>query len=409
MIDRKNILTEERMKEARTSFIKAPQEEERLKKLYSYEILDTPAEDSFDKIALLAAQIFETPSAYITFVDKDRVFLKSNLSNISDNSMARKDSLCSLAILTDEVTVFSDTLAVPSLSSNPYLKENDDIRFYAAAPLKTAEGYQLGTVCVTDTRVRKVSEKQLKMLETLASLVIDELESRLASRRAIRVQNDLLNFTIHDLKNPTSTILLAASMMAKETPASNALSEMVRTVQDSAQRILDEINELMNLSRIENGEFTLNKESVYLGEILQSVQSNFKLLAQQKNQDITLNIHSEEEVTVDRHRIQEVFENLISNALKYSHPGTTVHLGLARQGNSMVVSVRDHGQGLDDTDMEKLFTKFARLSSTPTGKERSNGLGLSIVKSLVELHKGSVWAQSEGKDQGTTFYVSLPI
>jgi signal transduction histidine kinase len=105
----------------------------------------------------------------------------------------------------------------------------------------------------------------------------------------------------------------------------------------------------------------------------------------------------------------EVFENLLSNAIKYSYPNTTITIAVNRSGQQAVVSFQDQGQGLSEEDMQKLFTKFARLSSTPTGKERSNGLGLAIVKTLIELQGGKVWATSAGKDKGATFFVSLPL
>ncbi len=384
-------------------------DENRLQKLYNYEILDTPAEEAFDKIAHLACQIFDVPNGFVTFVDRDRVFFKSNLSPLKDNSIPREHSLCSLAVLEDKLTLFKDTHTIPDLLESPYVSGKGGIRFYAGAPLKTAEGHHLGTVCVTDSKPREATEKQMKMLETLSSLVIDELESRLAARKAIRAQADLLNFTAHDLKNPTSTILLAAQVLSLETRGNEHLSDMVNTVEESAKRILSQINDLMYISQIENGDFTLKKENIFLGEILQVVHYNFKLLAAQKKQKLHLNIESEEEIQVDRNRIQEVFENLISNAIKYAYPGTDIFIHMATRSDKIRVAVRDEGQGLNETDKNQLFTKFARLSSTPTGKERSAGLGLFIVKTLVELHKGSVWAESEGKDKGSTFIIELPL
>ena len=107
---------------------------QRLEKLYEYRILDTHSEEAFDKIALLAAQIFNTTSAFISFVDEDRVFLKSNLSLLRNNIIDRRDSLCSLAILEDNVTVFNDTHTSPDLMESPYVTGEDGIRFYAGAP-----------------------------------------------------------------------------------------------------------------------------------------------------------------------------------------------------------------------------------------------------------------------------------
>ena len=112
---------------------------------------------------------------------------------------------------------------------------------------------------------------------------------------------------------------------------------------------------------------------------------------------------------IDEARMQEAFENLLSNAIKYSEHGTTIAINVSINEKGLVVEFKDHGQGLTETDMERLFTKFAKLSAVPTGKEHSNGLGLSIVKMLVELHHGKVWATSDGKGKGASFFIFIPF
>lgn len=113
-------------------------------------------------------------------------------------------------------------------------------------------------------------------------------------------------------------------------------------------------------------------------------------------------------INLDKARMKEVFENLLSNSIKYSHTNTEITIFTKELDNGVLVEIKDQGQGLNEADMRKLFTKFAKLSSVPTGKERSNGLGLSIVKTLVDLHKGKLWASSEGKGKGASFFVWLP-
>lgn len=385
------------------------QDEERLEKLYRYEILDTPAEDAFDKIAILAAQIFDTPSAFISFVDKDRVFFKSNISTLEGNEVLRQDSLCSLTILQDKLTVFNDTHQIPDLLESPHVSCEGGIRFYAGAPLKTNEGHQIGTICVVDTVPRDATPKQLQMLQTLSSIVIDELEHRLAARQAIRVQTDLLNMTAHDLKNPTINITLLSDLILKYAANNSAVEGMAAKIKHSAEDMMQKLEGLLNLSQIENGEFELNQETFDLAELLSLVKNNLDLLAQQKQQTIVLSCPSSLILRADLKRIQEVFENLLSNAIKYSYANSQIIVKAMQENNHLIVEVKDPGQGLTEADKKKLFTKFAKLSAMPTGKERSNRLGLSIVKTLVELHHGKVWASSDGKDKGTSFFVSLPL
>lgn len=384
-------------------------DEERLKKLYGYEILDTPQEEAFDKIAKLAAQIFGTPSAFISFVDKERVFFKSNISTLAGNEVHRNDSLCSLAILRDQLTLFCDTYQIPDLMESPHVSCEGGIRFYAGAPLKTTEGHQLGTVCVTDSVPRQANQEQMKMLETLASVVVDQLELRMAARKAVRVQNDLMNITIHDLKSPVSNISLMSDLLLKRVAPEGAVAGLVKKVKVCVEDITQRLDSLLNLSQVENGAIKLRLEKTDVVEILRLVKRNFDLLARQKGQRILLADLPAVEAKVDQSRMQEVFENLLSNAIKYSYPGTEIFMAAKQEEDRLVVEFRDQGQGLSEADMEKIFTKFTRLSAVPTGKEGSNGLGLSIVKTLVELHKGQVWASSDGKDKGASFFISIPV
>ena len=384
-------------------------DEERLNKLHGYEILDTPPEEAFDKIAKLAAQIFNTSSAFVTFVDKERVFFKSNISAIGDNQVDRKDSLCSLAILEDQLTIFNDTHQIPDLLESPHVSSEGGIRFYAGAPLKTTEGYQLGTLCVTDSEPRSASPGQLKMLETLSSVVVDQLELRRAARNAIRVQTDLMNITVHDLKGPASNISLLSDIILKKVPGNEVVKDLVDKMKFSVGEIMERLSSLLNLSEIENGDIKVNVETAPLHEILIRVKKNFELLASQKGQTLKVEYPDSVMVKMDRKRMQEVFENLLSNAIKYSYPDTEILVTVKEEEKFAVVEFKDQGQGLSESDMKKLFTKFSKLSSVPTGKERSNGLGLSIVKTLVELQGGKVWATSEGKNKGSSFYVAIPL
>ena len=137
-------------------------DELRLKKLYDYQILDTHQEDTFDKIAQLAAKIMKTPYAFVTFVDEDRIFIKANISPLDGNVLPREKSLCSVAILNNECTIINDSYAFEDMQENVELYKKYGIRFYAAAPLRSPEGYHLGTVCVADKnpRYRKTSKKK---------------------------------------------------------------------------------------------------------------------------------------------------------------------------------------------------------------------------------------------------------
>ncbi|RZJ69242.1 MAG: sensor histidine kinase [Flavobacterium sp.] len=382
---------------------------ERLIKLRAYDILDTPEEDTFNKIAILAAQIFNTPIAQVTFVDEERVFFKSNISPLAATEISRNDSFCSIAILNNDVTLFKNILEVPELQSNPFVTMENGVRFYAGAPLKTTEGLHLGTVCVLDVEPKEVTEQQLKMLETLSAIAMDELELRLATRKAMRTQTDMMNRIVHDLKNPNTTISLSAELIKKKADDPKVVTDFADRIKRSATSVLNSLNNLLDLSQSENASFRLNADEVDVLQILEQAKKNFELIAAQKQQKVIINCNCSSVIYADSIRLQDAFENLLSNALKYAYPNTTVLINVTTIDNDLLIEFKDQGQGLLKDEMSKLFTKFARLSAVPTGKEHSNGLGLSIVKMLVELHHGKVWAESEGKDKGASFFIALPI
>ena len=148
----------------------------RVRKLYEYEILDTNSEGSFKHVVSLAAHIFKVPIALVSFVDKDRVWFKANVGMEGTTEVDRGVSLCSLSILNDDLTIFPDALEEPCLLANPLVAGSFGLRFYAAAPLRTEDGFNLGSVCIVDKEPREFNIADKDMLAHLAELVMKELE-----------------------------------------------------------------------------------------------------------------------------------------------------------------------------------------------------------------------------------------
>ena len=381
----------------------------RLKKLYQYEILDTPPEHSFDTVALLAAQIFDAPSAFVTFVDEDRVFFKANISDLKENEVVRAHSFCSLAILEDTTTVFEDTHVYDEFMDNPYVNAKGGIRFYAGSPIRTAEGLQLGTVCVIDSVPRQPSQKQLEMLQKLALIVIEKLETRQATRKTLKAYDDRLQMMVHDLKNPMTTISLQSELLGRIPEINDKAKFIAGKIYQQTKNIIGNINNVLSSARNEKGVIKLIKTRVALNDIFQNLEDNFDISLKNKNQTLTLPKNDLTEIFADEEKLQDIMDNLVGNAIKYSNENTNINIICTKDNGLLTISIADEGLGLSKEDLGKLFVKFAKLSAQPTGGERSSGLGLSIVKLLVNLHRGNVWAVSEGKNKGTTFFVELPI
>jgi GAF domain-containing protein len=163
-----------------------PNEKERLAAVRRYEVLDTPRDGAFERITRLASQILEMPISIVSIVDHDRIWFKSAHGLEGVDQIDRAPGLCASAILSDETWLIEDARADPRTLANPLVAGEFGLRFYAGSPLQTHDGYNLGTLCVIDREPRRLDERQLAVLDDLASLVVDELELRLAARRLAR-------------------------------------------------------------------------------------------------------------------------------------------------------------------------------------------------------------------------------
>ncbi len=165
---------------------KPKNEVERIKALTRYEILDTPPDGAFERITALASKIFNVPIAIISLVDKDRIWFKSHHGLPGVEQIDREPGLCASAILSEEVYLVENARKDPRTLTNPLVCGDFGLQFYAAAPLQTIDGYNLGTICIIDKKQRFISEEQKTYLEDLAAIVIDEMELRLAAKKAIK-------------------------------------------------------------------------------------------------------------------------------------------------------------------------------------------------------------------------------
>ncbi|WP_219910990.1 PP2C family protein-serine/threonine phosphatase [Saccharothrix carnea] len=171
---------------------KSPEDVEaaRIAAVRRYDILDTPPDGAFDRIARLAARWFDVPIATVTIVDEDRIWFKATHGLDGVTQIGRDPGLCGSAILADEPYVVTDAAHDPRSRDNPLVTGDLGVRFYAAAPIVTAEGERLGTVNVIDTRPREIKEAEIDTLRDLAAVVLDELELRMAAIHRLRAERE---------------------------------------------------------------------------------------------------------------------------------------------------------------------------------------------------------------------------
>jgi signal transduction histidine kinase len=225
------------------------------------------------------------------------------------------------------------------------------------------------------------------------------------------LKNKFLGMAAHDLRNPIGIIFSYSEFLIEETKETLSAEhrEFLNIINSSAQFMLTLIDDLLDISRIESGKIELHTEPLPVLTLMSKIVSLNKILSHKKHIEISL-VESEPGLSIiaDASKMEQVFNNLISNAIKFSLQGTTIRVELSAKENYAIIAVHDQGQGIPEEEMDKLFKPFQKTSVKSTEGEKSTGLGLSIAKRIVEAHKGSIRVEST-VGSGTSFYVSIPL
>ncbi len=229
-------------------------------------------------------------------------------------------------------------------------------------------------------------------------------------------KNEFLSIAAHDLKNPLNNIMMLTEMLRQPNliQEEDKKAEAFELVISATRRMMTLIENLLDINKIEQGKLSLNIVDIDIASKTRIVLDSYQTQAEKKGIRIECSTPREAHIRADSIALSQIMDNLLSNALKYSPLGGLVRVRVEKTtshatNNSFayIFSVQDEGQGLTEEDKTKLFGKFARLSAQPTGGEHSTGLGLSIVKRMVDAMQGRVWCESEA-GKGATFFVELP-
>ncbi|MCS6809319.1 MAG: ATP-binding protein, partial [Bacteroidota bacterium] len=255
-------------------------------------------------------------------------------------------------------------------------------------------------------RQMQLTESQAREIE-ITNTQLQESNERM--KQLIAEKNEFLGIAAHDLKNPLSAIITIVSMMQRYSDRIDARSRLtyLQRIESITERMLRIISDLLSINQAEVGQLRMHMESLPVLEIVAQIVQQYQMIAQRKH--IYLYAELPDQVVyvqADQDKLWEAIENLVSNAIKFSPSDKRVIVRVLSYDTCVRIEVCDEGPGLSTEDQAKLFQKFARLSARPTGGEHSTGLGLSIVKMMVEAMGGRVWCESElGK--GATFIVEL--
>jgi len=238
-----------------------------------------------------------------------------------------------------------------------------------------------------------------------------EIKLREEIEKISQAKTEFISITSHQLRTPLSAIKGYLSMILEGSYGQlpEKVKEKMENVFQSNERLIKLVNDILNVSKIEAGEIEMNWERVDLREIIKEVINELSIKAKEKN--LYLNFEEPKEVPkvlLDSEKIRQVILNLIDNAIRYTQEGG-VNVKLQMSKGKLQIVIADTGEGLTKEEKEKLFERFSRGTAGTKFWTEGAGLGLYIVRRFVEMHNGKIWAESEGRGKGSTFFVELPI
>lgn len=387
-----------------------PSEESRLEALLRYEVLDTQDEEAFDELTELASSICNTPISLISLVDDHRQWFKSKVG--LDATETGKDiAFCSHAILQDNVFEVPNALDDKRFVDNPLVTGAPDIRFYAGAPLKNAEGLSIGTLCVIDQEARVLTNEQRRALQVLAKQVISQLELRLNNRRLERLNTEreqLFTVLAHDLRSPFTSILGVARRLKKRAQdlSPEDVSNMSELVLNSSLRVYQLLDELLQWSENRLGATKCEMEPVELLPLLTETITLMSEGAELKAVNLSHRVERGVSMQGDPTLIKTTLRNLVANAIKYAPENGRVLVSAKVEGEWVEVSVEDNGAGVPELTKKSLFVECVKSQRGSQG-EAGHGLGLNLSFEFVRMQGGRIWLDERYTD-GARITFRLP-
>ena len=351
-------------------------ETERLAAVRRYDILDSPPDGAFDRITALAARRFGVPIAIISIVDEDRIWFKSH-HGLPVEQIDREPGLCASAILGDTPYLIEDARSDPRSLANPLVAGDFGLRFYAAVPLRTSDGHNLGTLCVIDQEPRPIEQEQIEDLKDLASIVMDQLELGLSARHAVGKANLMAKEIDHRVMNSLQFVSGLLAMQSRSPDAGEAAAHL----ELAAQRVAA-------VAQVHRHFYADAADEVSCVAYLRRLCDD---LAAILGREIVVEGDDEMVPATSIQPIGLITNELVTNAAKHGAGKIDVAFRASEGINRLIVC--DEGSGLTDG--------FDPHSATA-------GLGMRVITALVKQLRGTLEAGPRADVIGACFTVQFP-
>jgi PAS domain S-box-containing protein len=312
-------------------------------------------------------------------------------------------------------TEIPDSLLVEAARDSEHLRIARELglKSYMVVPL-IARGRTLGTITfITAESGYGYGEADLEFAEELArraALAVDNARLYKEAQEANRIKDEFLATVSHELRTPLTAILGWARMLRADKLDEHNSTRALETIERNAKLQAQLIDDLLDVSRIITGKLRIDVKMVELFPIIDAAVNSIRPAAEAKNIRLQMVLDPGANLILgDQNRLQQIIWNLLSNAIKFTPDGGRIQVQLERTNSYIEVSVTDTGKGIKPEFLPYVFDRFRQADSTSTRAQGGLGLGLAIVRHLVELHGGTVHADSPGEGKGATFTIRLPL
>tara|TARA_R100001143_G_C3360945_1_gene135553 strand:+ start:13754 stop:14956 length:1203 start_codon:yes stop_codon:yes gene_type:complete len=389
-------------------------EQNRVKALERYENIEKgiQRDEVFDRLAALAALICNAPVAFIKLVGRDKQYVKASFGS-EGSTMPRSAGICQYTIMQDDVLEIRDSLEHEIFKNDPNLPGPDKLRFYAGVPLKTPEGYKVGTLCVIDKTPGKLSDSQKEAIKTLADEIISRYElisvkNLLSEKNAEK--DELIKIVSHDIRNPLGGIINFSELLLEELTDPDHI-EMVKNIEKGGETILSVINLMLDSDYVRNKAFIVKREPVDVVKLTNKVIDLFRNALDRKNQKLIIQMDEQINGEIDKEMWELIVGNLLSNAKRFTPKNGTITIKLTsvvKTKKLLDFTIKDTGKGMPDDLLEDIYSGKESIIRPCTEGNESTGFGMFMAKKYVSLLKGMIKVSSE-EGKGTAINVLIPI
>lgn len=393
-----------------------PKEElSRLRKISEFDLDFSEARESLKDLTTLAAKIAGTPISLINLID---AFTQWSLASygLELDQMAREDSVCQYTILSRESFEVKDLSADERFRDKDYVTGEPEVRYYFGVPLQTDDGYNIGALCVLDRVGKEISPEKVEQLKIIANEIVNRLAAFQTVQRLkaeLKEARDTQRKVAHDIRGPLGGIVNLSQLITSQGDQ-NKISDVLTFV-DMIQRtgisLLDLADEILNGRRQEMLTQGVPISPFNMQILKEKLEKLYAIQASPKNIRFDVRIvNGNETLPIRREKLLQIAGNLISNAIKFTPAGGTVHVELEVKNipeeKKLLIRVEDSGTGMDQQAIEQIKNGSA-VSHNGTAGELGFGLGLALVKDLVDSLRGSMNIVSRPGD-GTLFELAIP-